>query len=306
MMFVISSFYIYEGRFMRNWTQNNLNFEYYIPNLTNLCSNNNASIEDILERTTHLCIAAHPDDVEIMAFHGINECFLSESNYFTAVIVTDGRGGERCKSYSAMSDDEFINVRKQEQIKASLIGEYNAVIFLNHSSEILKNNQHDRAIIDILNILNLSKPRYIYTHSPFDNHNTHTAVCNSLIVAAKLYENYSTIRNIYGCEVWGSLDWLPVTRKVGLDVSSNINLQRALLGVFDTQMARGKFFDEASIGKRKYNATFESALSEDRSLGLTYAIELKKTLEPTETLQSFITNVINEFSLQVKKNLYLL
>ena len=28
-----------------------------------------------LARTTHLCIAAHQDDIEIMAYHGIAECF---------------------------------------------------------------------------------------------------------------------------------------------------------------------------------------------------------------------------------------
>jgi hypothetical protein len=27
-----------------------------------------------LARTTHLCIAAHQDDIEIMAYHGIAEC----------------------------------------------------------------------------------------------------------------------------------------------------------------------------------------------------------------------------------------
>jgi hypothetical protein len=31
--------------------------------------------ESALGRTTHLCVAAHQDDIEIMAYHGIAECF---------------------------------------------------------------------------------------------------------------------------------------------------------------------------------------------------------------------------------------
>jgi hypothetical protein len=28
-----------------------------------------------LARTTHLCVSAHQDDIEIMAYHGVSECF---------------------------------------------------------------------------------------------------------------------------------------------------------------------------------------------------------------------------------------
>ena len=31
--------------------------------------------EAALARTTHLCVSAHQDDIEIMAYHGIAECF---------------------------------------------------------------------------------------------------------------------------------------------------------------------------------------------------------------------------------------
>ncbi len=45
-----------------------------------------------LARTTHLGIGAHPDDLEIMAAHGILECFASSERWFTGVVVTDGAG----------------------------------------------------------------------------------------------------------------------------------------------------------------------------------------------------------------------
>ena len=40
-----------------------------------------SSIE-ALGRTTHLGIVAHPDDLEILAFHGIAECFYSKDKTF--------------------------------------------------------------------------------------------------------------------------------------------------------------------------------------------------------------------------------
>ena len=43
-----------------------------------------------LPRTTHLGIGAHHDDLEIMAAHGILECFASAERWFTGVVVTDG------------------------------------------------------------------------------------------------------------------------------------------------------------------------------------------------------------------------
>ena len=34
-----------------------------------------ADADAALARTTHLCISAHQDDIEIMAYHGVAECF---------------------------------------------------------------------------------------------------------------------------------------------------------------------------------------------------------------------------------------
>ena len=45
-----------------------------------------------LARTTHLCIAAHQDDIEIMAYHGIAQCFAQKDKWFGGVVVTNGAG----------------------------------------------------------------------------------------------------------------------------------------------------------------------------------------------------------------------
>ena len=50
------------------------------------------SVESALERTTHMGIGAHPDDLEIMAYHGILECFMDNRKWFLGITVTNGAG----------------------------------------------------------------------------------------------------------------------------------------------------------------------------------------------------------------------
>src|SRR5947209_136837 len=78
-----------------------------------------------LVRTTHLCVAAHQDDIEIMAYAGIAECFAREDRHFTGVVVTDGAGSPRSGRYAGFSDAEMQRVRREEQRQAADIGHYN-------------------------------------------------------------------------------------------------------------------------------------------------------------------------------------
>src|SRR5437764_4796752 len=79
--------------------------------------------EDALARTTHLCIAAHQDDIEIMAYHGVAECFGRRDRWFTGVVVTNGAGSPRSGIYGGYSDAGMQNVRLGEQRKAACVGE---------------------------------------------------------------------------------------------------------------------------------------------------------------------------------------
>ena len=80
--------------------------------------------EPAMARTTHLCIAAHQDDIEIMAYHGIAECFGRADRWFTGVVVTNGAGSPRTGIYGAYTDEEMQQVRVLEQRKAAYVGEY--------------------------------------------------------------------------------------------------------------------------------------------------------------------------------------
>ena len=68
-----------------------------------------------LGRTTHLCFAAHQDDIEIMAAQPILECFQREDKWFTGVVVTDGRGSPRDSRHKDYTDEEMRLVRFKEQ-----------------------------------------------------------------------------------------------------------------------------------------------------------------------------------------------
>ena len=90
--------------------------------------------EEALGRTTHLGVGAHHDDLEIMAYHGILECFQRSDRWFSGVTVTNGSGSPRTEAYGDHTDAEMVLVRQLEQKKAASVGEFSAVALLNHPS----------------------------------------------------------------------------------------------------------------------------------------------------------------------------
>src|SRR5260221_8318935 len=87
------------------------------------------TIEEALKRTTHLGVGAHPDDLEIMAYEGILECFGKKDKGFTGVVVTNGAGSPRDAQTKNYTNPQMMEVRRGEQKKVAVIGEY-AALFL--------------------------------------------------------------------------------------------------------------------------------------------------------------------------------
>ena len=161
--------------------------EIYIPD--------DAPLKNALARTTHLCIAAHQDDIEIMAASSILECFQREDKWFTGVVVTDGRGSARAGIYEKYSDEEMRLVRFKEQRKAALIGEYSAQIMLDYPSKIIKDGKSTSPINDILAILQATNPSVVYTHNLADKHATHVGVAIKIIKAMRSLEENERPKN---------------------------------------------------------------------------------------------------------------
>ena len=229
---------------------------------------------DALAGTTHLCLAAHQDDIEIMAFHGVRECFGRHDQHFTGVTVTDGAGSPRDGLYARYSDEEMKAVRRDEQKKAARIGEYAAHVFLDFPSATVKDGNGTAVVDDMVVVLQATRPDVVYTHNLADKHDTHVAVTLRAIAAIRrLPVDVRPVR-LLGCEVWRDLDWMDDSHKMVLDVSGRDNLAAALLGVFDSQIIGGKRYDLATMGRRRAHATYYASHGVDNAESLTYAMDL--------------------------------
>ena len=261
-------------------------------------------IEQALSRTTHMCIAAHQDDIEIMAAGPILDCFQQKDRWFTGVVVTDGRGSPRDDLYEDYTDEEMRIVRFKEQKKAALVGEYAAQILLDHPSKIIKDSSKPQPVADILTILKIARPKSIYTHNLADKHDTHVAVARRVIEAIRELPEADRPERLYGCEVWRDLDWMVDEDKIAFDLSKHESLQAALLGVFDSQICGGKRYDLASMGRRRANATYFASHGVDLTTGLSYAMDLTPLIIDNDgDITEFVLEYIQRFAEDVKGRL---
>jgi len=249
-----------------------------------------------LERTTHMAVAAHQDDIEIIAYHGILECFGSEERWFTGVTVTDGSGSPRSGMYGRYSDADMQKVRKLEQRKAAIVGEYAAVALLDYPSSALRDPSKTGVVEDLRALLAAARPEVIYTHNLADKHDTHVAVALRTIQAIRSLPALSRPKSLYGCEVWRDLDWLPDDDKVAFDVGGHENLAAALIGVFDSQIAGGKRYDLATSGRRRAHATYHASHETDETTGMTFAMNLTPLIEDPELdVERYVMDHIRRF-----------
>ncbi|MCX5769965.1 MAG: PIG-L family deacetylase [Candidatus Hydrogenedentes bacterium] len=265
-----------------------------------------APIPGALERTTHMAVAGHQDDLEIMAASGILECFQRGDKWFAGVVVTNGSGSPRDNIYKNYTDEQMRLVRRKEQKKAAVVGEYSALALLDYASGSIKNPADKGPVEDLVELLRAARPEVVYTHNLADKHDTHVGVAVKLIEAVRRIPAGERPRKLYGCEVWRDLDWMTDADKVPFNVSGHENLQAALLGVFDSQIAGGKRYDLATMGRRKANATYFTAYGTDETTGLILAMDLTplvedEKLDPAEFVLGFIERFRNEVAEKIRK-----
>ena len=264
----------------------------YIPDGT--------SQDTALKRTTHMTIAAHPDDIELTSMAIIGKCMEDDEKYFTGVVVSDGSSSPRTGAYADTTDKQMVNIRAKEQEKAAQAGKYNALVMLGYTSAQIKNPEYIPPHDELAALIEKCRPEYIFTHNPADRHDTHVAVMLRVIRAIKSLPEGIRPKRLIGCEVWRTLDWLPDGRKIMLDTSRYSKLSKELLGVFESQIAGGKQYDLAFYARQHANATFSQSHSCDEyecasiALDMTSLI-LDNGIEP----EAFITNLIEEFKAEV-------
>ena len=249
---------------------NDRNIDFYVPD--------GESAETAFGRTTCLCVAAHQDDIEFMAYCGILDCFHDQRKWFSGITVTDGAGSPRNGCYAGCSDESMKAIRKIEQRKAAVLGEYGFQAQLGYTSAEVKSG--NAAVAEIIGtLIGQAKPEIVFSHNPFDKHDTHVAVFFQALRALRSLPKASRPRKFYGCECWRGLDWVNDDKKVLFDISARPSLGPALSGVFDSQIAGGKRYDLAATGRRQANATYLASHACDRAEMMQYAVDMTPLIE---------------------------
>jgi LmbE family N-acetylglucosaminyl deacetylase len=265
-----------------------------------------ASEADALKRVTHLGIAAHQDDIEIMSMQGILEGFGNHHRWFMAAIVTNGAGSPRDGLYGGYTDEQMQVVRRLEQKKAAFVGEYSAVAFLDHSSGAVKDAANPVPKADIKALVAATRPEVVYTHNLADKHDTHVSVALRVIAALREFPVEQRPKKVYGCEVWRDLDWMVDDDKVVFALDGHENIQASLVGVFDSQIAGGKRYDLATAARRRAHATYFQSHSVDAAQLINFGMDLtplvhNDKMEPAQYVDGYIQRFTNDVNARIKK-----
>ena len=222
------------------------------------------------------------------------------------MVVTNGAGSARDFEYANYTHEQMQEVRRIEQKKAAHVGEYAAQVLLDHPSKMVKDSSQTVVIDDIKAVLEAAQPEVVYTHNLADKHDTHVAVALRTIAALRALPAEKRPKKVIGCEVWRDLDWLPDHLKVSMDTTRHENLQAALIGVFDSQVAGGKRYDLAAAGRRRAHATFSESHGVDQSQGLIYGMDLTEliddeSLDPLKFVRDLVVAFSEDVSARVSK-----
>lgn len=249
-------------------------------------------------------IGAHPDDLEIMAYEGILQCFGSRESWYCGVIVTDGGGSARDSLYAEYTNEEMMDVRRIEQKRAAFVGEFGALALLNYPSSMVKNRESREPIDDLKDLLTAARPEVVYTHNLADKHATHIGVAGKTIAAIRELPADARPKRVIGCEVWRGLDWMVDSDKVVMPVDGHENLGAALIGVFDSQIVGGKRYDLATLGRRRANATYLESHAVDTASNVIFGMDLTPLVEdPAIDPKAFALEHIQRFAEDVQKRI---
>jgi LmbE family N-acetylglucosaminyl deacetylase len=263
---------------------------------------------EAFRRTTHLGIGAHQDDLEFMAFHGILAGYDRSDRWFGGVTITDGRGSSRAGKFKDWTDDQIAAERIREQDAAAVIGQYAFMAQLGYPSASVRDARETAVRDDLLRILEAARPEVVYLHNLADKHDTHVGCALRCIEALRLLPKADRPKQVYGCEVWRDLDWLVDSEKTPMPVSQRPELAKALNEVFATQIAGGKRYDLAVIGRRTANATFSQAHATDQESAMQWAMDLTPlvqddTLDPLTYTVGFIDRLKADVTARLRQSL---
>lgn len=259
--------------------------------------------KESLDGVTDMCIAAHQDDIEIMAYGPISECYNNDTRNFCGVVMTDGAGSPRAGEYSDYTNEQMKEVRIQEQNDAAKLGNYTAILQLGYASSEIKDGNNKDTVDELYDMLCQVKPERLYTHNLADKHETHVAVVLRVIEAVRRMPEDIRPKEIVALEVWRNLDWLPDSEKVCVDTSKYPQLAEDLITVYRSQVVGGKSYDKAAIGRRCANATFFESHNTDEASSQSFGLDLMPLVKGEETPTEFIVSYIEKFKNEVENTI---
>ena len=206
--------------------------------------------EAALARTTHLGVVAHPDDLEILAQPGILDCFGRDDRWFCGVVVTDGAGSPRSGPYANVGDREMVEIRRREQRKAAVVGEFGAAVMLGVSSAEVKDAVRAAGwCASWPSLLRRTRPEVALHAQP--RRPARHARGGGAARGRGLPRACRRPSGRGGC--WAARSGATSTGsrasdRLAVDVTPRENIVAALIGVFDSQITGGKRYDLAVLG----------------------------------------------------------
>ncbi len=257
-----------------------------------------------MAETTRLCIAAHQDDVELMSLAVIGECREKPDEHFSAAVVTDGASSPRTGKFADVTNEQMVQLRIEEQKRAADMGGYSSMALLGYSSSDVKFNKRAQTEADIAELIEKCSPEILYTHNPADRHETHAAVFCRVIGAIRSLPAEKRPKQLWGCEVWRSLDWLPEGTKTVVDSEKGSLMAKDILSVFESQVEGGKSYDDAYIGRQLANATFSESHACDSHKYASAMLDMSVLLrDDGPDPKDFIASIIDSFHREVTDGL---
>jgi len=259
-----------------------------------------STLEHALARTSHLGIGAHPDDLEIMAFHGISECYDSADKWFTGIVLCDGAGSPRSGDYARYDDRKMAATRRDEQRRAAEIGHYSLQVQLGHASAALAKAEQQSVVAELLGLLQATQPRVIYLHNLAYAHTTHVNAALCCLEALRRLPPTARPQHVWGMEVWRGLDWLPSEFKVSLPINDPAGLQQQLIAAPQSQVAGGKHYDRAVLARQTANATFAASDAVDSDSACALGMDLQTLLlQDGPSPAQYLEQVAARFAAQI-------
>lgn len=202
----------------------------------------------------------------------------------------------------------MMAVRRREQNKAAKIGRFGVMLQLDYPSSAVKSSTDTALKDDLKKILAATRPEIVYTHNPADKHGTHIGVVVAAIQAMRELPRRQRPKKVFGCEVWRNLDWPPDAEKVLMDVSGHGRFAMKLNGIFDSQIAGGKRYDLATLGRRSANATFFESHATDAATQLIFGMDLTplvvdESKDIVDYVAAFIEKFCNDVKIKLNKRL---